>query len=94
VLSSLVFFLTKKRPFDLKWKQFSRKLIASTPCTLLKKGKNSLNRSAREILFGLLAPSDITPEAALAKLAYVLAKNEWSHDQKRKANSPAQNIEF
>ena len=28
--------------------------------------------------------SDITPEAALAKLAYVLAKNEWSHGQKRK----------
>jgi hypothetical protein len=45
-------------------------------------------------LVGLLAPSDITPEAALAKLAYVLAKNEWSHDQKRKANSPAHNIEF
>jgi L-asparaginase/Glu-tRNA(Gln) amidotransferase subunit D len=34
-----------------------------------------------------LSFSDITPEAALAKLAYVLEKNELSHDQKRKENT-------
>jgi hypothetical protein len=62
--------------------------------TTKKVKKINLNDQLVRFLTGLLAPSDITPEAALAKLAYVLAKNEWSHDQKRKAGPPAQNIEF
>ena len=30
-------------------------------------------------------PSDITPEAALAKLSYVLGKESWSHAERRRA---------
>lgn len=33
---------------------------------------------------GLIAGGDMTPEAALSKLSYVLAKNELSLDAKKK----------
>ncbi|KAG8222019.1 hypothetical protein J437_LFUL002780, partial [Ladona fulva] len=33
---------------------------------------------------GVIPGADMTPEAALAKLAYVLSKDEWNLDKKKK----------
>lgn len=34
---------------------------------------------------GVIPGSDITPEAALTKLSYVLSKTDWEHEQRRRA---------
>lgn len=33
---------------------------------------------------GVIPGADLTPEAALTKLSYVLSKSEWDHETKRK----------
>ena len=35
---------------------------------------------------GIIPGGDMTPEAALTKLSYVLGKEEWDIDKKRKVN--------
>jgi L-asparaginase/Glu-tRNA(Gln) amidotransferase subunit D len=43
---------------------------------------------------GVIPGADMTPEAALSKLSYVLSKSDWSHDTKRQVSYNDSYIEY
>jgi len=64
----------------------TKKGVLVVSCTQCSHGAVSGEYETGKALMdaGVIPGSDITPEAALAKLSYVLAKNDWSNEQRRK----------
>ena len=58
-------------------------IVNITQCT---RGSVSTSYAAGKALLdvGIIQGADMTPEAALTKLAYILGKDDWSHEKKRK----------
>ncbi|PAV85910.1 hypothetical protein WR25_09154 [Diploscapter pachys] len=54
-------------------------------CSQCLKGQVDVNYVTGKILYdiGVIPGSDMTSEAAMAKLCYVIGKDEWDHDTKR-----------
>jgi len=64
----------------------TRKGVIIVSCTQCSHGSVSGEYETGKALIdaGVIPGSDITPEAALTKLAYVLAKTDWTHEQRRR----------
>ncbi|KAK6037991.1 hypothetical protein COOONC_24504 [Cooperia oncophora] len=54
-------------------------------CSQCVKGQVDVNYATGKVLYdiGVIPGSDMTSEAAMAKMCYVLGKDEWDHETKR-----------